>query len=67
MLGEGRGPGGMSGRVHGVLLCPHQVGEGLPPGDVLEFPMKSLLGDLSLEREEWCQPLAAVSRDVSPV
>lgn len=52
--GEGRGLGGMSGRVHRALPCQHQVGEELPPGDVLEFPMESLLGDLSLEEEEWC-------------
>lgn len=59
------GQGPWSGWVHGALPCQRQVGEELPPGDVLEFPMKSFLGHLSLEEEEWCQPLAAVSRDVS--
>lgn len=65
MPGEGHGLGGMSLWVHRALLCQHQVRKGVPLGDVLEFPVKSLLGDLSLDREERCQPLATVSRDVS--
>lgn len=35
------------------------------PGGILKFPVESFLGDLSLDREEQCQILAAVCRDVS--
>lgn len=62
VLGEGCGVGW----VPEALPCPHQAGEGLPQGDILEFPMKRLLGDLISDREERCQPLTAVGRGVSP-
>lgn len=58
--------GGMSGWDHGALLCQHQVGQALLPGGILEFLVESFLGDLSLDREEQCQVLAVVSRDVWP-
>lgn len=62
----GCGVDGMSGWVRGALSCQQQVGQALPPGDILGFPVESFLGDLSLDREEQCRVLAAVSRDVSP-